>query len=684
MRTKISFLLVTIVIIPIAILGYFSLLSQNEMVDTTLRSMDKGFSELIAYQVWRLISKSRTGLQWLATVPELARSTEKDPSWLVNEFLELHGEFEGIMLFDRAKRVVCQAGAPTEAGDLRFLFSNAVFDRYGGMAQKRSGEAGKLSTIQPQLKQPVYDRVGRLRGVIVASLNLESLKGTLENIVGKLSRTYEYLDIYVLDQYDRVMVANRGARFPEGSFFPLDVRPQPALKTPIRSFYPYETPDWWIVTLPRPQARISLNRMMGFLKKLTLWTLLGATVLGLLFAGTITYPLRELVESAVTISKGDLSQPVEVHSSDEIGELADKFDVMRVNLKKMQDSLRAKIGELETLYGMGRAISSTIDFRELLEIVLDMVVRTTHAHRASIMLLDEQADELRIQLAHGLPDDVISSTRVGLGERVSGHVLETGRPLLIADVEKSPNFSSLKDGKIAAGTMMSIPLIAKEKRLGVLNVSRAEPYTFKERDLQLMMAVANQAAMAIDNARLYMLAITDELTKLYIRRFFMQRLQEEMRRARRYRGLVSVMILDIDHFKNFNDTYGHQAGDEVLVAVSKVMQRCVRKVDIVSRLGGEEFAIICPEQAVDEAIVPAERIRRSIEEKELVLGASREKVRVTVSIGLADFPLDADSEHELIERADQALYGAKHGGRNRVMLFRQLAENEKAEGNEVS
>ena len=215
-----------------------------------------------------------------------------------------------------------------------------------------------------------------------------------------------------------------------------------------------------------------------------------------------------------------------------------------------------------------------------------------------------------------------------------------------------------------------MPLIAKEKKLGVLNISKPAPYTLDEKDLEFFKALSNQAAIAIENARLYEMAIKDELTKLYVRRYFDQRLKEEMRRAKRYRGSLTVMLLDIDHFKRFNDTYGHAAGDEVLQFLSKVMRDQVRGVDIVSRHGGEEFAILCPEQSLKDSLAPAERIRATVEATELTLAGH--KVRCTVSIGVASYPTDAQRPEALLEMADQALYHAKHTGRNRVQAYREM------------
>ena len=162
------------------------------------------------------------------------------------------------------------------------------------------------------------------------------------------------------------------------------------------------------------------------------------------------------------------------------------------------------------------------------------------------------------------------------------------------------------------------------------------------------------------------LAIHDGLTGLYNHREFQRQLQVELERAQRYKHPLSLLMLDIDHFKNFNDKYGHQAGDDVLRALADQMRQEVRAVDYVARYGGEEFVIILPEMAASEALTVAERLRKSIAASTVIISEGQ-SVNVTVSIGVATFPEDADSKDKLIAVADKALYAAKAAGRNKVL-----------------
>jgi diguanylate cyclase (GGDEF)-like protein len=220
---------------------------------------------------------------------------------------------------------------------------------------------------------------------------------------------------------------------------------------------------------------------------------------------------------------------------------------------------------------------------------------------------------------------------------------------------------------------MCVPLLAKDKLLGALNVSDSKANTFAEKDFELFISLANQAAIAIENARLYRYAVTDEMTRIYNHRYFQQRLDEELMRATRYDNRISLLILDVDHFKNFNDTYGHPEGDRVLKMVAKLIERSVREVDIVARYGGEEFVVICPEKNGEGSLTPAERIRSSVAEYDFRINGK--PAPITVSLGIACFPDQAKSKEELIQKADFALYYSKQHGRNRVSLFNPIMKD---------
>jgi diguanylate cyclase (GGDEF)-like protein len=184
--------------------------------------------------------------------------------------------------------------------------------------------------------------------------------------------------------------------------------------------------------------------------------------------------------------------------------------------------------------------------------------------------------------------------------------------------------------------------------------------------------VARSAALALENSELHKkteeLTIIDELTEAYNYRYFVQKLQEEKRRASRYDLSLSLIMVDIDWFKKLNDSYGHEVGNFVLRKLSGIIQRCIRDVDVFARYGGEEFVVILPQTQRSEAVVIAERIRQQVE-AEVFEARQYGKLKVTVSVGVSSYPENGKSQEELVSVADQALYQAKGEGKNAVCVI---------------
>jgi two-component system cell cycle response regulator len=265
--------------------------------------------------------------------------------------------------------------------------------------------------------------------------------------------------------------------------------------------------------------------------------------------------------------------------------------------------------------------------------------------------------------------------------------LATGKPMLIEDVDQSPLYNDVRLDWAAQGTLIpyrsvaALPFRLDGEQSGVifLRTLLDEP-PLRETDVEFAETVIRAAVAAIrraqlieatraDRARLEVLALTDPLTHTHNRRALVERLTEELERARRYSLDLALLIVDLDHFKTVNDSYGHLVGDEVLRGVSAMLQREARAVDVVARYGGEEFVVILPETAAEGAIALAERIRERICNSPPVPGGEYGWLRVTVSIGVATVPSShANSPEELIALADEALYRAKAGGRNRVCV----------------
>jgi diguanylate cyclase (GGDEF)-like protein len=216
-------------------------------------------------------------------------------------------------------------------------------------------------------------------------------------------------------------------------------------------------------------------------------------------------------------------------------------------------------------------------------------------------------------------------------------------------------------------SVLAIPLVRLDNEvIGVLCVASPRPEAYSSRHEETLGAIGQTAAIAIENARYYEMATVDQLTKLYLKDYFHQRLEEELNRARRYGHSFSVLMMDIDGFKGLNDEHGHLAGDRFLSRVGEVIQRNLRSHDIPCRYGGEEFAVLLPETEPTEAIVIAERIRRTV--SDIRLREGKRLVGTTISIGISSYPrAGRRSATDLLRKADAALYQAKREGKDKVI-----------------
>lgn len=335
--------------------------------------------------------------------------------------------------------------------------------------------------------------------------------------------------------------------------------------------------------------------------------------------------------------------------------------------------LSKRMESLSILYSVSKALNFAMDLKKILLFILDKARDAVDAQKASLMLIDERTKELVVHVVRGVPPDVeekinsgeIECTKIKMGEGVAGKVASTRQHLLINEAREDERFK--KSSSSFVDSILCMPLIVNEECIGVINLTnKRRGGKFGDEDVDMLSALANQAAITIYNARLYHLAITDGLTQLRIHRYFQQRLDEEIVRSEKFNHPISLIMSDIDHFKTFNDTYGHQEGDIVLMETAKVFRLNVRDVDIAARYGGEEFAVVLPETEIEEAKAIAETLRKKVEEHEYP--SKQGKLKVTISLGVASFPLHAKDKMSLIKAADSALYKAKEGGRNQVKV----------------
>ncbi|MCE7869338.1 sensor domain-containing diguanylate cyclase [bacterium CPR1] len=345
----------------------------------------------------------------------------------------------------------------------------------------------------------------------------------------------------------------------------------------------------------------------------------------------------------------------------------------RFELESTIKELLTKYEELTVLYDSASTITTVLDLDEACERILDLAAEILDVDHASLMLVDETGEFLDVKAARGTRSDAVGKVRVPLGEEISGLVAREGKAILVEDIETHPVFQRMArtDG---TRSLLSVPLKVKDKILGVLNVNNKNDGTpFHSGDQKLLMALADMAAISIENARTYRNAITDRLTRLYNYGYFKEQLEKKVADFGSHDLSLSLLMFDIDHFKNFNDKNGHELANVALVGVANICVRHSRQKgdripDLVARYGGEEFMILLEGVGKEQAAATAERIRKLVEDQHFEGGHNQPLGKLTISMGVAGFPEDATSADELVNRADQALYKAKHAGRNNVQL----------------
>lgn len=339
--------------------------------------------------------------------------------------------------------------------------------------------------------------------------------------------------------------------------------------------------------------------------------------------------------------------------------------------EETKNDLDHKVFNLMTLQQASKVLCSTLNLEELINISIDMFLETVWANRGILMLAsDENPHDFEVKAFKGITTEEIDELKRDPAESWVMTTIEKERKPIFAQEIAGKSFQSYTALNKELPFAVYVPMLKEGELYGIVKVGpKINGEAFTDNDLEFFETLASQAVIAFENARLYSLAITDSITKLYVHRYFQFRLEEEVARSRRYNSTISLLMCDIDHFKNVNDTFGHQQGDCVLREVSRIIRKNVRNTDIPCRYGGEEFAVILPETTQQDAKIVAERIRRDVAEFDFPsIIAGQPPVKCSISIGVAGFPLNADSKDQLIQKADAALYIAKDTGRNRVIL----------------
>lgn len=294
------------------------------------------------------------------------------------------------------------------------------------------------------------------------------------------------------------------------------------------------------------------------------------------------------------------------------------------------------------------------------------------AEAFALTLLDEANQSIQavylVDRSGRVPAQTIPSTK-GL----SGMVIRSGESIYIQDTQANENNDPIHFGDPEkVRSVLAVPIRLRGNVIGMLSAQSYQPNAYKKEDQNLLEMLASYAAIALDNLKLFKeiqkLAITDPLTDIYNRRHLFELGQREFSRARRLKRPLSLLYLDIDHFKTINDTLGHKTGDIVLKKLAQIIKTYTREIDILGRYGGEEFVIVLVETPIKDAFQTAERLRKLINES---FQSDTKIHHLTVSIGVAELKASTNSFYHLIDEADSALYQAKNAGRNQVQIFNQ-------------
>jgi diguanylate cyclase (GGDEF)-like protein len=332
-------------------------------------------------------------------------------------------------------------------------------------------------------------------------------------------------------------------------------------------------------------------------------------------------------------------------------------------------SLQARLAELHTFLTLGQSLAATLNPEELYRLALHLLGRALRVDAYALFLLEESGERLLLKAAFGLPAEEHLGLPLRRGEGLAGLVAESGQALLVPDVTAEPRGQAPEALGLPRGSGLGVPLRRPGRELlGVLTAHRPDRHGFTLGDLDLAQAVAHQVAAALENAQLYQrtkeLSTRDDLTGLFNRRHFFDQLEKEVQRARRYRRVFALLLLDLDAFKGYNDTHGHLQGDEALKEVARLLLASTRRADIVARFGGEEFVVLLPEVPAAGAAVVAEKIRTAVEGYPFAGRHTQPGGRLTVTLGLATYPQDAAGGLELLDCADRAMYLGKQQGGN--------------------
>lgn len=376
---------------------------------------------------------------------------------------------------------------------------------------------------------------------------------------------------------------------------------------------------------------------------------------------------NEADSSQQKLSADPMDETIVIQLKEKMLELEQSF----LQVKDENRLLSERLEETSILYKIAALLNSTYDSHRLYPIIQNMLSEISFIDQFVLFEKDTQG-QMIVDFMTEKTKDKNNKNILDVEKDIAESVMKSQKEEYAAKVSHVEKYTRFFEKKNDA-CVLAVPFVSNKKVNKVLCFH--SPRDLRENEKEFLRLISNETATAVERAKIYQhtldISIKDELTKVFNRRYFNDRVFRELHRAKRYKRELSLIMIDIDHFKNFNDTYGHHIGDEVLRWVAKNIGESIRDSDILARYGGEEFVIILTETDKQGAAFVGEKVRKNLEERSVNLTEMFKSSipitrNITISLGVSHFPGDGNTVEELIDRADQNLYKAKAGGRNRV------------------
>jgi diguanylate cyclase (GGDEF)-like protein len=336
--------------------------------------------------------------------------------------------------------------------------------------------------------------------------------------------------------------------------------------------------------------------------------------------------------------------------------------------------LKRQVERLSLFHEVGKTLAATLDLQKILQTVMEKISDFLQPDTWSLLMLDEKNQELYFEIAIGAGANKLKDVRLKIGEGIAGWVAETGEAVLVEDVKKDPRFTAKFDELTHTDTqsVVCVPIRGREKVLGVIElINCLGRESFRKEDIPILKNLADYVAIALENARyiqrIHALTITDDCTALYNARHLHFVLDAEIYRSTRYNYEFSVIFIDLDHFKQVNDTYGHLVGSKLLWMIGDLIKGHLRLIDYAFRYGGDEFVVLLPQTPKESALMVVRRLRDLLNSS-LFFTEEGLNIKVTASFGVAAFPTDARTRKEVLRLADEAMYLVKNSTRDNIAL----------------